>query len=196
MIKILLFLLIPIILFLLIFITKQPQPIYDQIFGRVLGEHTIPSTPPIPNPLNLIPQTENMVRDATEQASNDLKDSLHQTLQNSLNQVLGQQPIAEVTQPNNPTIQIANSTPPATQPISIIDLAKDSNIKIYAIKNSKYYLQFQNTPPNNCLYLNGNKYPINNNQTIEIQISTSGTYPISINSCNLSDKNIGEISVQ
>lgn len=77
----------------------------------------------------------------------------------------------------------------------IIDLSRDSDLKLTLAVNNKYYLKFQNIPPNYCLYINGDKYPITED-LIEIQFSKSGNYPIKANSCDLNDKNIGSLIVR
>lgn len=78
----------------------------------------------------------------------------------------------------------------------IIDFLNDTNLKLNLKKGTKYYLQFKNIPINYCLYIADNKYQVTDNKLVELQFNLSGTYPIRLNSCEVNDKNLGELVVQ
>lgn len=183
-----------------VFFTKRPSFIYDKTFGRVLGQSieqgilpgtdsTFPLSPP-----SLIDQSQSTLENKSQQLTGTLKDSVFNTAQSGLDTIFNKQP----TNSTPVTVQVLDpsSTSITQQSITVVDLSKDNNLKLALPRSSKYDLQFQNTQSNQCLYINANKYPIENSKIIEIEFSSSGSYPIKVNSCDLNDKVIGEFDVQ
>lgn len=183
----------------LLFYFKKPAFIYNKTFGGVMGQTTqanneanTGSQDTANSPFQPINDAKNKVLENTQQTANNIKDDVYNSVENSVNVIFNKQPQSS----SQPTIQIVNSTSPLPQSPVVIDLSKENNLKLTISKNSKYYLQFQNTPPNYCLYINNNKYAVDSQKTIEVIFSNAGSYPVKANSCDLNDKNIGELNVQ
>lgn len=152
---------------------------------------------PFPDPLysNSINQGGESVKNAASQTLDNAKNNIYKTIQSDLNNLFGQSPS---NQSSSEVVQVVDSSaiPKSSDQLTLIDLAKDSNVRIKLIKGKKNYLQFQNVPNETCLYVGESKYPVNTDKLLEIEILKSGIYPLKINSCNLNDKNIGEIDVE
>lgn len=102
----------------------------------------------------------------------------------------------------------------ATKPISEIVLSASSSIpeqntyttvvnyntldtkKIVVKPQQKNYFQFLNIPKRMCLYVNGTKYSVENNNYVVVQFPTSGTYLFSFDFCSSADKQLQEIVVE
>lgn len=188
----------------LIFYFKKPDFIYNKTFGSIKGQNIKQSSETNSDsretktsffePINNV---RNKVIEDTQQTTANVKEDVYTTIQNSVNGIFGKQSQSNQPTPQSgPAVQIADSSNLPPESSIVIDLGKENNIKLSMFKNTKYYLQFQNTPPNYCLYINNNKFGIDSKKTIVIEFSTSGSYPIKANSCDLNDKNIGELNVQ
>lgn len=145
----------------------------------------------------IVSQAKDSIQQRSQQAINgtvsDVKDSIFQQAQKDLNKIFGKQ----TDSPGGVSVQVIDSSAvDRTQPLSVVDISKDDSLKISLSKDSKYFLQFRNIPPNYCLYINQKKYPLENGKVVEVKFSASGSYPITANFCNLNDKNLGELEVR
>jgi len=152
--------------------------------GKILGD-TVQK--PIDNFLN---QTEDSLQKKSQNLIDAVGNQAYNQAQNTVNAIFDKS-----NSPPAVTVNIlgASNAPPGS---FVVDFLKDTNLKLSLNKGIRYYLQFQNTPSGYCLYIDNNKYQISNNETIELQFSSNGTYPIRLNSCEINDKNLGELVVQ
>lgn len=144
---------------------------------------------------NLLDQTKDSFTKNSEEAVNTVKTTVYNQAKTTLDNVFNK-PIS-----NDQTSQVASVTVLGVSSINnvdptyIVDLSKDTNLSLSLSVNQKYYLKFQNIPQNYCIYINNNKYPLNN-ELVEIQFTQGGNFPIKANSCDLNDKKIGTVTVQ
>lgn len=146
---------------------------------------------------NLFNQTKQSLEKTSQNITNTVKEQAYNQAQNTVNTVFDKPnpTISPSTTTDKVTVNILGVSNPPTGSF-IIDFSKDSNLKLSLSKGVKYYLQFKNTPQNYCLYIADNKYEIIDSRIIELQFNLGGTYPIRLNSCEVNDKNIGELVVQ
>lgn len=141
----------------------------------------------------------NNAKDSLEQTSqtvvNNAKDTAYQEAKSALDNVFGKQSSTTNQTVNVSILGESTETPPQSD-LYNIDLSQATNLKVNLQKNTNYYLKFQNTPANYCLYINDNKYPIGEDKTVKIIFTSSGTYSIKTNTCNLADKILGEFTVK
>lgn len=103
-----------------------------------------------------VDQAKNKVVEDTRQTASDVKDNVYTTIENSVSGLFGKQP----QQSSQPIVEVVSSSNPLPQAPINIDLGKANDIKLTMPKNTKYYLHFSNTPPNYCIYINNDKFPI------------------------------------
>ena len=144
---------------------------------------------------NSIKDTRNNLEQNSQNAVNNIKETIHDKAQEALDTVFNKQTSDEKVISVR-VLTADNTSVGVGQKVYDIDLSKDANFKVTLSKNSKYYLKFQNVLPNYCLFIEDIRYEIQNNQILEVQFSSTGTYAIKTNSCNLTDRHIGEIIVQ
>ncbi len=172
--------------------TKLENPI-TKTLGRILG---FENSSPTNRATNLLDQTKDSFSKNTEEAANTVKTTVYNQAKTTLDNVFNKQ-----SNSNDSTTQVANVTVLGVSNTNnvnccyTIDLSKDTNLNLSLSVNQKYYLNFQNIPQNYCIYINNNKYPLNNG-IIEIQFTQSGNFPIKANSCDLNDKSIGTLTVR
>lgn len=151
---------------------------------------------------NSVKDTQNNLEQNSKDAVNNIKETVYDKAQEVLDTVFNKQSFSSNKQTSDDQVAtvrvITANNPPVgeDQKIYDIDLSKDTNFKVTLSKNSKYYLKFQNVSPNYCLFIENKRYEIENNQILEVQFSSSGSYAIKTNTCNLTDRHIGEIIVQ
>lgn len=88
-----------------------------------------------------------------------------------------------------------SSSNQSNQNTTQIDLLKDRGLKINMPKNTKYYFEFQNVPSDFCLYIAKQQYKIESTKIVALTLLESGTYPVSLDFCDLENKSIGNIIV-
>ncbi len=163
-------------------------------FGKILGftKDTPKDNNDKSKQQDLYTQTRDSLEKNTQKSIETAKDIVYNEAKTTLDNVFNKQSndTQEVTVN---VLGITNNN--SNQPIYIIDLAKDSDLKMNLSLNTKYYLKFQNIPQNYCLYINNNKYPLVSG-IVEIQFEKSGNFPIKANSCELNDKSIGILTVK
>lgn len=141
---------------------------------------------------NLIDKTKDSFEENSKKTIDTAKTNLYDSAKTALDNVFDKQDSSE----NKVQINIVTGEDVKnTNAEYTIDLSKDTNLNLSLSVNKKYYLKFKNLPNNYCLYINGNKYALNDD-VVEIQFTKGGSYPIKTNSCDLNDKNIGNITVQ
>ncbi|MBI2018716.1 hypothetical protein HYS96_03350 [Candidatus Daviesbacteria bacterium] len=142
-----------------------------------------------------VKDTKDNLEQNSQNAVNNTKETIYDKAQEVLDTVFNKQTSDEKVISIN-VLTADNISVGVDQKVYDIDLSKDANFKVTLSKNSKYYLKFQNVAPNSCLFIKDKRYEIGDNQIIEVQFSSTGTYAIKTNTCNLTDRNIGEIIVQ
>lgn len=171
--------------------TVKPQSPIIQTIGKVLGFEKDTSTEDKQN--NLLSQTKDSLETNTQKTVDDVKTNIYNSVKTTLDNVFDKQTEDEK---DKVAVNILGVTETSSDDSSInIDLSKDTNLNLSLSVNKKYYLKFQNIPANYCIYINNNKYQLSD-KVIEIQFIQGGSYPIKTNSCDLNDKNIGNITVQ
>lgn len=80
--------------------------------------------------------------------------------------------------------------------IITIDLAKENNLLFNLKRGDKIYLIIKNAKAGYCLYINDAKYTIVEDQSLEVEFLTSGTFSIKTNLCNLHYSEHGKIIVE
>lgn len=144
---------------------------------------------------NSVKDTQNNLEQNSKDAVNNIKETIYDKTQEVLDTVFNKQTsddqVASVR-----ILTSDNTSVGQDQKVYDIDLSKEASFKVTLSKNSKYYLKFQNVPPNYCLFIEDKRYEVENNQILEVQFISTGTYAIKTNSCNLTDRHIGEIIVQ
>lgn len=149
-----------------------------------------------------IKDTQNNLEQNSKDAVNNIKETVYDKTQEVLDTVFNKQSFSSNKQTSDDqvaTVRVITANNPSVgedQKVYDIDLSKDANFKVTLSKNSKYYLKFQNVSPNYCLFIEDKRYEIENNQIIEVQFSSIGSYAIKTNTCNATDRHIGEIIVQ
>lgn len=142
-----------------------------------------------------IKDTQSNLEQNSKDAVNNIKETVYDKTQEVLDTVFNKQ----TSDDQVATVRVITANNPSVgedQKVYDIDLSKDTNFKVTLSKNSKYYLKFQNVSPNYCLFIEDKRYEIENNQIIEVQFSSIGSYAIKTNTCNATDRHIGEIIVQ
>lgn len=149
-----------------------------------------PASPPAAdqNGQDIISKAGQFIEDEAKKTAQNLGDLLGEKTQTALEDFLPKK--------NPPKVSAVENPPTGARAVSIIDLSKDSTIKLNLVKNNKYYLDFANVPPNYCLYIGINKYPIPQDKNLEVEFISSGTFSVKANACDLGDKNLGEITVE
>ena len=157
--------------------------------GNILGFSKDTSSDDKPN---LFDQTKDSIGNNAKKNIESVKDLAYNEAKTTLDNVFNKQ--SDNTQ--QVTVSVLGVTnADQNKPIYNIDFTKDQDLKLNLTVNNKYYLKFQNLPQNFCIYINNNKYPINDG-LIEIQFAKGGNYPIKANKCDLDEKNIGTLTVQ
>lgn len=139
---------------------------------------------------NFFDQTKDSLQETSQNLIDTVKDQTYNQAQNTVNTVFDKPDPTSLVTVN---ILGVSKVPPNS---ITIDFLNDTNLKLNLNKGIKYYLQFKNIPLNYCLYISDNKYQVSDNKLIELQFNSSGTYPIRLNSCEVNDKNLGELVVQ
>lgn len=160
----------------------------------VLGETTPHKTPSKNSPENLLTSTTNLAEQLSQNLTNNLIDDTKNTLYKRTQSVLDT--AFNKTPSENKVSVLVNPPTVMVDRVTILDFTKNNNLQIKLSRNNKYQLKFQNTPPNFCLYIDQNNYPIDDGKILEIQFINSGNYLIKANLCNLQDKTIGTITVE
>lgn len=178
---------------------KTPKTVLEnptiQGFGKILGFSKNTSNENNTNKdkqEDLFTQTENSLVKNTQKSIETARDVVYNNAKTTLDNVFDKQQ-SDNQEVSVNVLGVANNN--ANQPSYVIDLAKDSNLKMNLSLNTKYYLKFQNIPQNYCLYINNNKYPLTGG-IVEVQFEKGGSFPIRTNSCDLNDKSIGTLTVQ
>ncbi len=139
----------------------------------------------------------NTAKDSFEQNSqkavDGAKDTAYTEAQSVLEKIFGRESSSEQTANK---VTIVEATDAKGKELYNIDLSTTANLKLKLLKNTDYYLKFQNTPVNYCLYINDSKYPIEEGKTVKLMFTSSGTYSLKANSCSLNDRIVGEFIVQ
>ena len=146
---------------------------------------------------NSVSDIKNNVEETSKKTISDAKETIYDKAQEVLSAVFEKKPTLSQQTNNQDNINVIIESSP--QPGNIFfefDLSKGTNSKIKLTKNTKYQLKFQNVPKSYCLYIGDKKYELENNQILEIQFNSQGNYTLKTNSCNLDEKNIGEIIVE
>lgn len=153
---------------------------------KVLGEITI-TKPDLPeNPTQeLLNNTTNTIQELSEQAM----DSLYESTQSLVDKVFNKS-----SEENVNVLVVASLT--GQNNLTVFDFTKDSNLQIKLAKNTKYQFKFQNIPSNFCLYIDGQKFNLEEGKIIEIMFNKGGNYGVKANACDLQDKTIGTITVE
>lgn len=153
---------------------------------KVLGEITI-TKPDLPkNPTqDLLDNTTNSL----EEFSENLADSLYESSHDLVDKVFNKSAAEEVN------VSVLTS-PTNHGNLTVFDFNRDNNLQIKLLKNTKYQFKFQNNPPNFCLYIDGQKFQLEEGKIIEILFNKGGNYSIKANACDLQDKTIGTITVE
>ena len=186
--KIFFFIIITSIISIVIFLGIKFYPFkftnQDEISGAVLADTA-------ESQINdFFDQTKDTLQETSQNLIETVKDQTYSQTQNTVDAIFNKS-ISDTTVAIN-ILQDYNPPPGSF----IIDFSKDSNLKLSLNKGVKYYLQFKNIPTNYCLYIIDNKYQIIDTKIVELQFNSSGTYPIRLNSCEVNDKNLGELVVQ
>ncbi|GEM_PF-5256706 len=138
---------------------------------------------------DILGKTNQFIENQSKKTAQNLGDFLGEKTKSTLENILP-------NKNNVPKVSTIDKSATDAKAVSTIDLAKDSAIKLTLAKNNKYYLDFANVPPNYCLYIGPNKYPIPQNKNLEIEFTSSGLFSLKANACDLGDKNLGEITVE
>lgn len=189
-------LIVIIISIILIFIFWKTPKVNElespNILGFVLGSTSEPKNNTKGLDLgNQISQTKDSVNNLASNTINDVKDSAYSSTKNILDSVFDKKDTSKLN-----VNFIENKKVSETMKLHLIDLAKDDMLKIQIQKNDKYYLKFKSVPADYCLYIKDNKYEIKDEAVVEIQFNSSGNYSLKMSSCNILEKNVGEIVVQ
>lgn len=172
---------------------KKPQIITSILPDNVLGETQNNKQSSSTNKSNeFLNQKTDKLKQDSENTLNDFKDTVYNSAQAILDKTFSKQSDKEV----NVNIQTSTNSDETNNNIHVIDLTKDSGIKIKLLKNTPYKLQFKNVPSNSCLYISEAKFEIDDSKIVAIEFQKSGNYSIKVGSCDLKDKVIGEITVE
>ena len=168
---------------------------FVQNLGRILG--FTKTILPKENADNLLNKTKTSAQENAQKSVETVKTTVYNQAKTALDNVFNKQASNEQVV-NNQTVNVTVlgvSSTDNVKPSYIIDLSKDSSLNLSLSVNQKYYLKFQNIPKDYCIYINNDKYPLNDG-IVEIQFTQGGNFPIKANSCNLNHKNIGTLTVQ
>lgn len=81
------------------------------------------------------------------------------------------------------------------QRIIVLDLSRENNLLFNLKKGDRIYLVVKNTKAGQCLYINETKYNISEDQSLEIEFQSAGTFSIKTNFCDLNYSEHGKIIV-
>lgn len=142
---------------------------------------------------NLITDAKVSAEQTSKDAVNSAKDKVYDSAKSALDIVFNKQNQPEAVNVN----VLGDSTQNYLgQTVYTISLNDSANLNLKLQKNKDYYLRFQTVPENFCLYIGDNKYPIEDSKAFKMAFTSSGTYSIKANNCNLGDKVLGEFTVE
>lgn len=169
--------------------------VFQKLDTESLKDKFSPKPPQAPPPAadqngqNIIDKAGQFIEDEAKKTAQNLGDLLGEKTQTALADFL-----PKYNQP--PKVSPVEKPQEGAKAVSTIDLSQQTTIKLNLVKNNKYYLDFANVPPNFCLYIGTSKYPIPQDKDLEVEFTSSGTFSLKANACDLGDKNLGEIIVE
>lgn len=165
--------------------TPKITPTFPDILGTITYNLSSQS--------NILGQAKDLVEGNSQKVADSAKDTAYLEAQSALDRVFGKESSKDTAQAVFVSVEDAGNN--QGHNVYNIDLSKTTNLKLNLQKNTDYYLKFQNTPADYCLYINESKHPIKD-QTVKLIFTSSGTYSLKANTCNLDDKVLGELTVQ
>ncbi len=76
-----------------------------------------------------------------------------------------------------------------------VDLSEGRDLKLSLKRGKAYQIKFSNIPSGFCLYIANQKYELDNSSYVSLKFSDSGSFPIKMDYCEATGKNIGELQV-
>ena len=135
------------------------------------------------------------VKDTIDQIQKDSADKINSLIieqkKEIAKQLLGEQQSKVLVTPTQPT-DINQSQ----QKIIVIDLARDTNLLFNIKRGEKIYLTFKNARAGYCLYIDDTKYDIINDQSLELEFVTTGTFSLKTGPCDLNYSEHGKFIVE
>lgn len=129
-------------------------------------------------------------KDSLQGNVNQTAQTINDFIEDKVSQVLGQKndpPKIEIIEPG---VVVEGVNQELT-----FDLSKDRSRKMNLKVGSKYLLDFQNVPEGFCLYINNQQYQLSENKKILFQFSSTGSYPLKMDFCDNTQKDLGEFVV-
>ncbi len=145
-------------------------------------------------------ETINNLREVPLDLANQTKTDIQHSITNSassinqtLDSVLG---IKNLNPSQEVVVNIVTPGPTANSNLLTFDMSQSQNLHLKLAKNTKYLMKFNNIPAGFCLYIINNQYKLSGDQLLEMSFANSGTFPIKMDKCETSVKNLGEFVVE
>lgn len=154
----------------------------EQVNNEVLGEKIVNK------PQELADQSKSSL----QQTVTRVAESVNKYIEEKFNQVLGNDKKSESVE-----VIVINQqdTSVIADEVLSFNLLGDKNKKFKLIKGKKYSFKFENLPTGFCVFINNQKYQINQDSLVQIQFSSSGNFPIKLDHCDESAKDYGQFEV-
>lgn len=141
------------------------------------GRAVLPSTDQI------LAKTKDAIFNVTKETSNNINTAINKSLDNTSD------------------AKVKVNVIPADRQVSeniltTIDVSANKNIALNLKKGEKYFLKFQNLPPDFCLLVGSLQVFIDSDSLVELFFVDSGRFPIKADFCNPTVKTLGQITVE
>jgi tRNA-binding EMAP/Myf-like protein len=141
-------------------------------------------------------ETDRIVKNSTNSINSQVKntvDTVATYIKEKSETVLG---AMTETGTNVAMEQVENLPSDQKNKVINIDFHNPKKEKYTFLANQTYYLKISNLPINQCLFVNQNKYTVDENKFIKLEFSKKGNHSLLFDYCNSEDKVWGEIVVE
>lgn len=123
-------------------------------------------------------------KDSLREEIKDKSSSVLEVINQKTTEVLGEKVEVEVVTDNSNTVS-------ESEVISITP-GKKLSLK----KGTLYSLKFPDIPEGQCVFINTQKYEVGEGEVIQMRFQSSGSFPLKLDYCSPTEKEIGEVVVE